>query len=415
MLSARARRPASPRSHEPPSRKPHLTKFSAELAYLFRHVIVRDAAYELQPLTERGALHMLALGVIEDQCGGEPTATRRGWNTYLTPHATDPAARELADHAEAARSAGVPEAIPKSALYLKRAAWIEDTAYRTHDAVRLYQQLATHPGCNRQDRLWAHVGAAQMLYRLGEIAKAAAEYEAAEQLVDDSTDPAGRTVLRTGRAIVDSHSDNSERIALVHKQAAEFWREHGHVSGEVQALVNYAVWHCEFGSEAEGEQALSRAVELSRKGNNPRIEGAALGNLATLWAKQKQFAKAEQAMRRAIELARNSQNPITEVTWTLGLANQLRSLGRREECETTFRDAIRIATAAGLTARVDFGECQLAILYVEGGRAGEARPLWQRAWPRVQARGDQYTTEGVRRAMQAVLTEQGLSEAEWFA
>lgn len=37
----------------------------AELAYLFRHALLRDAAYELQPPRDRGRLHALALDVIE--------------------------------------------------------------------------------------------------------------------------------------------------------------------------------------------------------------------------------------------------------------------------------------------------------------------------------------------------------------
>ena len=37
----------------------------AETAYLFRHAVVRDAAYGLQPPSERALLHGLALDILE--------------------------------------------------------------------------------------------------------------------------------------------------------------------------------------------------------------------------------------------------------------------------------------------------------------------------------------------------------------
>lgn len=44
----------------------------AEAAYLFRHALLRDAAYQLQLPTRRARLHRLAFGLIEDLWGGRP-------------------------------------------------------------------------------------------------------------------------------------------------------------------------------------------------------------------------------------------------------------------------------------------------------------------------------------------------------
>ena len=55
------------------------------------------------------------------------------------------------------------------------------------------------------------------------------------------------------------------------------------------------------------------------------------------------------------------------------------------------------------------------MLYVHMDRVADARLLWARAWPRIVARGDEYTTDMVRRAMKAVLEEKGLPTKEWLA
>ena len=390
---------------------------SAEAAYLFRHSIVRDAAYELQPLSVRGRLHELVVGVIEDMHGGEPPQPDGVWNLSMSKQRIDPWSLELADHAEQARQArpDVPELARKSAEYLKRAAWHEDSRYHSLEALALYLRLTTHPGATPLVRMQAHVGAGQVYYRLGEITKAGAEYAAADKLTDPVNDPQGAMVVRTCIAIIDSHSDNGPGPAMVHKEAATFWRKVGNVHGEVQALVNYAIWHCEFGDEDEGETALLRAVELSRRTRNPRVEAAAVGNLASLWNKQQRFAESETAMRQAIEISRKGQNPVTEVTWMLGLAGMLRGTGRPDESEREFKEAMRVAAAAELQSRVDFAQCQLAAMYIEQGRVGEARGLWAAAWPLVLGRGDEYTTASVRKAMLDVLNEQGMPAGEWFS
>lgn len=46
----------------------------AELVYLFRHALLRSAAYELQLPGDRARLHVLALELLEQLFGGRPEA-----------------------------------------------------------------------------------------------------------------------------------------------------------------------------------------------------------------------------------------------------------------------------------------------------------------------------------------------------
>jgi len=72
---------------------------NAESAYLFRHALLRDAAYQLQLPGDRARLHGVAFSVIEGVHGGPPPppAPLDAIDAPETlPHATDPFAEELA-------------------------------------------------------------------------------------------------------------------------------------------------------------------------------------------------------------------------------------------------------------------------------------------------------------------------------
>jgi hypothetical protein len=73
-----------------------------ETAYLFRHALLRDAAYQLHLPGDRARLHGLALALIEAMCGGPPLKPPSLGTDASPPfamHATDAFALGLAGHA----------------------------------------------------------------------------------------------------------------------------------------------------------------------------------------------------------------------------------------------------------------------------------------------------------------------------
>ena len=95
----------------------------AEFAYLFRHALLRVAAYELQLPRDRARLHGLAVEIIEELWGSEDSGIES-----LAP--------ELADHARLA---------------------LEDSALPEPESVRLRTKLERYLGlgadfCSRQHR-----------------------------------------------------------------------------------------------------------------------------------------------------------------------------------------------------------------------------------------------------------------------
>jgi hypothetical protein len=74
---------------------------SAGSGRAFRHVLLRDAAVQLQLPRERARLHRLAFGALEDLFGGrapEPAASLPQQDAS-PPHPTDKVAAEPAQHA----------------------------------------------------------------------------------------------------------------------------------------------------------------------------------------------------------------------------------------------------------------------------------------------------------------------------
>ncbi|KAF0241567.1 MAG: hypothetical protein FD180_4368, partial [Planctomycetota bacterium] len=121
----------------------------AELSYLFRHAILRDAAYQLQLPSDRSLLHALAFAAIEDAAGGRPQGAAPLDATEpasFQAHFTDPFAEELAEHARLAGGASSTNGDAMSAawkLYLRRAAELSERSFHHGAAERLWRQHAS--------------------------------------------------------------------------------------------------------------------------------------------------------------------------------------------------------------------------------------------------------------------------------
>lgn len=381
-----------------------MREIPAETAYLFRHALVREAAYELQPPGERAALHGLALAIIEELCGGAPEIESPRWSDRFELHATDPYALELAEHAELAGEL----AAGRAALYLYRAAKIESHGFRHRSALNLFTKLAGHTGASDYMRAVAHLDGGMLHYRLSDLPAALQSFDKATELIDPTRDVAGYMVLKSNRTIVESHSDNGPQVAAAHKEAAEFWAGRGDVKKQMLSMINYAVWHCEKGDHDVARDNLLRVIALSRETGYRRAEDAAVGTLAMLDSIDGREAEAEAGLERAIEIARDSRNLPVELSWVCSLANLYRQTDRLELAEQAYRDVIERAAANGLEARREFAEAYLAAALVQAGRMEEARRLWAPAWAATVARNDAYTTMHMRSGMNHALKLAGL-------
>src|SRR5690606_6677865 len=124
---------------------------NAETAYLFRHAMLREAAYGLQLPSDRSRLHELAIHLIEAAFGGrapEPAPLDAVNPPRYEWCATDVVASELSDHA---RQALTGVTAPGAALsvtpelhrrYVRRAAEYAEKQYQVAEAVSKWRELS---------------------------------------------------------------------------------------------------------------------------------------------------------------------------------------------------------------------------------------------------------------------------------
>lgn len=148
---------------------------SAEQAYMFRHALLRDAAYQLQPPTARARLHALVVRIIEQQCAHE-----------LTQEHHYALAGELAEHAKASLAAQdsaefIVEMESRVVRFLRLAA---QGARRKHDlrrASRWLEELAERPAVTRSESVQDLIAASELCHQTGNNARA---WDLAQRAID---------------------------------------------------------------------------------------------------------------------------------------------------------------------------------------------------------------------------------------
>ena len=231
---------------------------SAETAYLFRHALMRDAAYQLQPPGDRGKLHALAFFLIEEAFGGrapEPAPLTASAPPEFAPHPTDAAAVELVYHARASiQQDAAAHAVTPGLLrrYLRRAAEHAERAFLGATSAAMWQQLADlTQGADSGEALRR---AAFILHQSGRMQHAEERFE----------------------------------------QASAVFRQHGDRRGEGVTSGNLAVLYSHAGRLEKAEQTIQLALDVLREVGARRIEGAVMGELAVLYARTGRMEQAEQ-------------------------------------------------------------------------------------------------------------------------
>jgi tetratricopeptide (TPR) repeat protein len=287
---------------------------SAESAYLFRHALMRDAAYELLPPTGRGALHLLAAAVIE---------------SVLPVAELDAAAAELAAHYRRARE------------HSDDAALLGREQHFTRQAA----SAATRDYCNRE--------AISHWLRLAEIDVPAAAAEHLRCAADVSLD-AGQISEAQGLL---------ERALGLDAPAEDRVKVHG----------TYAQLLAATGREAEAAEHYERALALAAGLNDRRSECILLGNLAALHSQAGRGQQAEEILRRTLALSRELGDRRNEGVWLGNLANLLYSRSEYAQAEPLYHQALAIAREAGDRRHECLWLGNLGMLQAKTGRVNEAR------------------------------------------
>lgn len=376
---------------------------SAEATYLFRHAVLRDAAYELQTLSARTRLHQHAAEamvvvvpadrldthaseiarhcrVAQEQASDQRMRTLEREYTLRAAGAALRACNAELALALWSRMSDICETVER-AEYLRRAG---DAALDAGQPSKAESLLTRALECDCPD--------AVRVKALGDLARLRAETDQHEQAEADFAEAlhlaqalgdnvlectlqgnlAGlyarsgrneqseqllRTILRERIQFVERRNEGVWRGNLANllyarealaeaqplfEQALAIARDEGDLSHESLWLGNLGMLHRRAGRPAQGIELLVRAVDLVRQTGNRRYEGVLLGYLAGAYAQQKQYEVSSELYARAVAIHREVGNRRFECMHGADLAADLLRTGRVNDAATVWRRAVEL-------------------------------------------------------------------------
>lgn len=428
---------------------------NAEEAYVFRHALLRDAAYQLQLPGERARLHELSVEIIEGLFGGRAPELplKSGSHSAFRAHAIDPYAMELARHAGAAIEAGGParsELRRVQRLYLRRAVERAEAGCQFSEARPVWQELTgLCEGAERCECLRRHAAAAIRMARYSEaedllnqglrwardagdvraeggaLAALSVVYYSTKR--GDECEQACRRALELTRAAGDLHTQASvlsgyanHRVAKsdfkqgeeLNREALAIFRQLGHHRGQGVVLANIGNLFSFARRFPEAEAHDRMALELSRAHGFRDLEAHTLVNLADVYRQTGRLAEVEPLYREAWAVAREIGVPDLQGYIQSELADHLMEMSCPDRAETAYRAAVAAWSDAELPGRIGSLLCRLAFCLLALGRVGEAEQAWREGARVLGSLGDRRALESQMRKMQDACEKAGVTAFE---
>ncbi|MCZ7606787.1 MAG: tetratricopeptide repeat protein [Planctomycetota bacterium] len=296
----------------------------AESAYLFRHALVREAAYQLQPPGDRAQLHAFTVCILEK-------------DTRVAP-------LDLADHAAFAAQES-QTVLPHAQLAdielraLQRGVELARTRFEPEVELACLRRLATHSSVSRAERGEYRLQQVSPLLTLGRLAECIAV----------CTEVAGasngklkfRALNRLGEMQRNGGNMKEAEEALGQSEAV------APPDAESQAtmLLSRARLQLQRNELAPAAENLQKAEALARAEGAWALVANTLSALAILYRTKEEYSTALACLDRLEQLpledgaaSRNTSNARGNVLWRQG---------RNREAETQYREAVRLAREKG--------------------------------------------------------------------
>lgn len=319
----------------------------SELRYLFRHALLRDAAYRMQVRARRQALHALAVESLERLFGQDSSAH----------HA------ELAYHSE---RAGLVE---KARAYLRRAGDTAREAYHNNEAIDYYSRaLRLTPETDLEGRFVLLLAREQLYDLLGMREAQQSDLESLEGLAQvlEKESPHQDAFRRKSQVSVRwagyfINTGDYARALQAAGQALE--QDDAQVAPEV-AVTGYRMWALSLyrqGSFLEAIRIAEIGRELSRRIGDARGESLLLNLLGMIALERHDPQDAKDCFQQTLELMRAVKD-------RRGEAQPLNNLG------------IVAGSQGDFAAAWDFYQQALDIAREIGDRGGEGLVLGNLGW-----------------------------------
>lgn len=292
---------------------------NGETAYYFQHVLLREAAYQLQPPAERTFLHGLALAILR-----------------LNP---DTAPEDLLDHALECADPGC-DGLLRQCVTRARA---------RYDSAAVLRLAAFLPQVNADARTTADIlwqqGVALRMQGKQAQARALLELVAAMRGDPELNFVARRASISIAEA--DSDAEDYEKAESAFVRLLAEARAEGDARNELTLLGNIAITHDVQKRHNQAEGEYRDALALARQRGKPREEMALLGNLGRMLLDQGRLAESRQCCEQALALSREVADQRYESFWLGWLASCDVAEGRIQEARAGLNHAMRLARAIG--------------------------------------------------------------------
>ena len=320
-----------------------------KLLYLFRHALLREAAYAMMLRERLRELHAAAARAIEERYGDDVARSH-----------------ELAHHYRLAEDAA------RELVHLRRAAANAYENYLNTEALELYRRLreiTPEPG----ESLDARLQISRLLHRIGRWPEAQREVE--EALGDADALGDAHLVARC-RLLYGYQLQFVSRLDRAEEQlrpALEHFAKHGPLEEHLDALGALSLIQQGRGDFVEARHSLERAFEDARDLPDGALERKLLGRLGLVCYELGLFDEARRSLERAREACRRDGD-------LYGLCHILGNLGnialqqrRLDEALERYRHSLNIAERIG--SRMDIGHAlgNIGIIHLYRFELAEAR------------------------------------------
>jgi len=378
---------------------------SAELAYLFRHALVREAAYQLQPPADRAQLHLLALDVLEDVLAAEG-------DQMLKAHAA-----QLAEHARAAQEGAEPERQAELGLrelgHLRRAASWAAVSWRHGEVIRHARRVQQLPCATPQDHAIGESMQVSALMYMGKYVDAREAVRRAIELCNRAGDTIGRVRMMFNACLVARSLGEYEELG---QRSAELLAEVSATDPEgeeharaLKVRSSYFLWRKEFGNSLE---CVNQAIAILERLGYERDLAGALIDRAALFSETEHFTERDRDLERAREIAVRLQDYFRVALILVNKARFLLAEGKLKEtldAAQLAEQAARRADSANMLGQA----CDMRALACQAlGRESEATALWQQTLELIQHDTPGPVTRGVLiRCADSLLRQGGREQA----
>ena len=388
----------------------------AEQAYVFRHALVRDAAYQLQLPGARAQLHALAADALE-ALYGPPAECGIDLDSFA-PSPADPFAEEICAHLQAAlppkgKRARKSALLARLALHLRRAAHHSVEQFRYAQAADRFERLANELSAHVPNPACELIKAADAASRAFQGRRALKLCRQALQLSRASRDrlQIGRALGALGRHL--HHTGQEGRASRVLDGALAILREQGDSEGLMAATSARGTLALDRDDFTLAEPLLNEALELARKHGHVRREGTALNNLAALHIEMRNPAKALAILETALAFNRRHGNLRALGFTYANIGSVHHGTGDYKNAQGAFDEALAIHRQIGNFQHAGYVQNFLGRINERMGRPLEARRHWLEAADSFAACGNSRFEGGTRcEAAIVLLTQGGLSQAE---